>query len=118
MCGIGSSREREIVLTKYGETLKNMVLRSPIQKDGIGYSDIVRPTGLGGLYHDQAAGVMKRKRAQQNCINHAENRAVCSYPQRKGQNRNGREPRVLTQLPQRVTNILKQVLHSSSPLRL
>ena len=49
---LASASERKIVLSKYRQTLKHMVLRPPLQKRRIGHSNIVMPAGLGGLYDD------------------------------------------------------------------
>ena len=49
VCGLALSGESEIVHAKYGEPLKTMIVRPPIQKSGVRYSDVIGPAGLGGL---------------------------------------------------------------------
>src|ERR1700691_1568213 len=63
-------------------------------------------------YRDQAAWVMKRKWAQQDRINYAENRTVRADAQRQRSDRHHRKARALAQLAKSVAKILKQPAHA------
>jgi hypothetical protein len=64
MCRLGYAGESEVVRSICGEHLKNVVLSSPIQKRRIGNADVVPAAGLGGLYYDEAARIVKWKGPQ------------------------------------------------------
>src|SRR5271156_3286223 len=102
MCRLGYAGESEVVRSVCGEPFKNVVLRSPIQKRRIGNADVVPASGLGGLYYDQAARIVKWKWPQQDRVNHAEDGRVGPDAQRERQHRNGCKRGALAQLTQRV----------------
>ncbi len=55
---------------------------------------------------DNAPRLFERKRLQQHGIDDAENRRICSNPERQRKNRDSRESRILPQHPQSKSQVL------------
>src|SRR5262249_42946714 len=110
---VGAPRVAEIhVMAPTGEAhiLKAVILLLPIEEVWTREGK-VSGSGFSLINPDQRSRIVKSKRPQQNCINHAENRCVCANPKRHSDNRNNCQSTGFTKIANPITQVLQQAFH-------
>ena len=102
--------EIKTALRHRGHPREDAVLALPIEKISRRRRVLREPEmGLLVPHHHELVRVLERQRAQQDGIDHAEDRGVRSDPERERGDRHNREAGVLGQRPQTVADILQKL---------
>ncbi len=106
-----ATREVDDVVAKSRHVLHDMCLRTPVLILRRRCA-APRPLREGVHEHDEAIGIRKGHRLQQDGVDHREDRRIGADADRKRQDRHDREPGSLHECSDGVTKILNELVHA------
>src|SRR5262249_33896999 len=99
--------QSELVVVVGNQAFEGVILRAPVEEIGIADSAWLRVVAVNRLRLNQSLRLVVRQRPKHDRVDHAEYGRVSANAQGQGQHRDQSKSRILAELPQGVTQVLK-----------